>query len=152
MQPGPTIQGLALARGGGLGPDVIGSSRKVVAALTAKGLPIYAALGHAVNIELLDRYADQVFHSPTALASAMHRSIQAASRRTWQAREVDRQKAVISERDRQLAARDAHAGELERSAKQADVALQARIGRWRTVAVILSLVTAAMFWLLIRHR
>lgn len=152
MQLSPAIQGLAVARGGGAGLDVIGSSREVVAALMGTGLPIYAALGHAVNIELLDRYADQVFHSPTALASAMQRSIQALSQRTWQAREVSRQATLISDQERQLAARAEHAGELERAGKQAHAAWQARIGTLRIIVTVLGLVAAALLWLLVRHR
>lgn len=152
IQAGPTIQGLAVARGGGIGLNVIGSSREVVTALIAKGLPVYAALGHAINIELLDRYADQAFHSPTALASAIHRSIQAVSRRTRQAREIERQAAVIAEQEKRLAAGVTHAAAVEHTAKQVDAAWQARIGIWRITAIALGLVAAALLWLLIHQR
>ncbi len=152
IQASPSVQGLAVARGGGIGLNVIGSSREVVAALMGKGLPIYAALGHAVDIELLDRYADQVFHSPTALASALQRSIQALSRRTWQGHEVNRQAALISDQQKQLTAHANHAGELERAGKQAEMAWQGRIGTLRTTVIVLSLVAAALLWMLVRQR
>ncbi len=151
IQPCPSIKGLAIARGGGIGLDVIASSREVVAALVGTGLPFYAALGHAVNIELLDRYADQVFHSPTALASAMQRSIQAIGRRTWQAREVSRLAALTSDQEKQLAARAAHVGELELAGKQANTAWQARTGTLHIIVIVLGLVAVALLWLLVRH-
>ena len=55
IKQGRGIQSLAVARGGGLGLDVIGSSRDVVAALIDKGMPFYAALGHADRTRLGDR-------------------------------------------------------------------------------------------------
>lgn len=150
VQASAKIQGLAVARGGGIGLDVIGSSREVIGALMGKGLPIYAALGHAVNIELLDRYADQAFHSPTALASAMQRSIQALSRRNWQADEVKRQAALILNQEKQLTAHVNRTGDLERTGKQAETVWQTRINTLRFAVIILSVVGVALLWMLVR--
>lgn len=63
--------GLALARGGGAGLELIADSPRVVAALTASGLPFYSAQGHGDDIFLVDKYADQAFATPSMLALAI---------------------------------------------------------------------------------
>lgn len=143
IKQGRGIQGLAVARGGGLGLDVIGSSRDVVAALIDKGVPFYAALGHAVNIELLDRYADQAFHSPTALGSAIGRSIMAGFRRTSQARETTRQADLI-------ASQTVRISELEHAVKQKEESWQSRTTTLRNAIIVLAAVTAILVWISLR--
>lgn len=80
---------LAVARGGGEGLDVIGNSAEVVRALIAAQVPFYSAIGHASDVVVMDRYADQTFHTPTALGSRIGQSIRANYRREMEARERD---------------------------------------------------------------
>lgn len=137
------LHGLALARGGGAGLDVIGNSREIVAALIDNRLPVYSALGHATDIVLLDRYADQVFHSPTALGSAIGRSLKAAYRRAAQAREIDQQ-------GRQLARQQSLIREIEERAQHTRQALHAKAATWRNGAISFALLAALLVWLLLR--
>ena len=137
------IRGLALARGGGAGLDVIGSSREIVAALMDRRCPVYSALGHATDLVLLDRYADHLFHSPTALGSAIGRSVKDLYQRAALADELDRQEKKI-ESQREL---------LEKKEKEAlDVsqALQAKIARWRYGTLGLALVSILLIWFIVR--
>lgn len=143
IKQGRGIQGLAVARGGGLGLDVIGSSRDVVAALIDKGMPFYAALGHAVNIELLDRYADQAFHSPTALGSAIVRSIMAGFRRTNQARETARQADLI-------ASQAVRIREFKQGAKRKEKHWQSRATTLRNAVIALVVLAEILAWMLLR--
>ncbi|WP_454713695.1 exodeoxyribonuclease VII large subunit [Caulobacter segnis] len=63
--------GLALARGGGAGLELIADSPRIVAALSALGLPFYSAQGHGDDVFLLDKYADQAFATPSILGLAI---------------------------------------------------------------------------------
>ncbi len=66
--------GLALARGGGAGLELIADSPRVVAALTALGLPFYSAQGHGDDVFLVDKYADEAFATPSVLGLAVARA------------------------------------------------------------------------------
>jgi exodeoxyribonuclease VII large subunit len=66
--------GLALARGGGAGLELIADSPRVVAALTALRLPFYSAQGHGDDVFLVDKYADESFATPSVLGLAIARA------------------------------------------------------------------------------
>lgn len=68
------VHGLALARGGGAGLELIADSPRVVAALTAVGLPFYSAQGHGDDVFLIDKYADESFATPSVLGLAIARA------------------------------------------------------------------------------
>lgn len=82
------IAGLAIARGGGGGQELIGGSREIISALIALKRPFYAALGHATDLALIDKYADQSFHAPSGLGAAIARAIRLAARRRAQERQI----------------------------------------------------------------
>lgn len=65
------FDGLCLVRGGS-DPDSFATwnDSRLIQALVTCGKPFYAALGHASDFTLTDKYADQSFISPAALGSA----------------------------------------------------------------------------------
>lgn len=77
----PAIQVLVIARGGGGGLEVIGDSQEVAAALLACQRPFYTALGHDVNVMLLDKHADQAFSTPSILGQMLVESSRAIAER-----------------------------------------------------------------------
>jgi exodeoxyribonuclease VII large subunit len=71
------LKAVAITRGGGQGQDAIGGSHEIIAFLHGLGVPFYSALGHAKDLFLLDKYADQCFTTPTALGATIARSVRA---------------------------------------------------------------------------
>lgn len=67
----PSIQIVAVVRGGGVGLEVIGDSRAVAEALLSCGRPFYTALGHDADVMLLDKHADQLFSTPSMMGQAL---------------------------------------------------------------------------------
>lgn len=67
----PEVRGIAIARGGGGGLEAIGSSAEIVRQLINLGLPFYVAIGHSRDLFLIDKYADQIFHTPSALGAGI---------------------------------------------------------------------------------
>lgn len=89
------VVALAVARGGGTGQELIGGSREIIAELIEQKRPFYVALGHATDVALIDKYADQSFHAPSGLAAAIARAISAAKRRRWQERELSERTSAV---------------------------------------------------------
>lgn len=69
------IAALGISRGGGGGQEAIGDSREVIDALNGLGVPYYVAFGHAANLWLIDKHADQSFHTPSAFGTAIARAL-----------------------------------------------------------------------------
>jgi exodeoxyribonuclease VII large subunit len=86
---------LAIARGGGGGLEIVGNNADVINALNRADVPYYSALGHATDVSLMDRYADQIFHSPTALGSRISQAMRANYRRQKIERETEDQRNAI---------------------------------------------------------
>lgn len=72
-------RGVALARGGGAGLELIANSPQVTQAMIDLGVPFYSAMGHGDDIFLMDKYADQNFHTPSELGSALARAVSTAA-------------------------------------------------------------------------
>jgi exodeoxyribonuclease VII large subunit len=69
------IGALGIARGGGGGQEIIGDSHEIIDCLNRMGFPYYVALGHASNIWLIDKHADQSFPTPSAFGTAIARAV-----------------------------------------------------------------------------
>lgn len=107
------IAGVAIARGGGGGQELIGASREIISELIGMERPFYVALGHATDLALIDKFADQSFHTPSGFGAAIARAIWSAARRRSQERELEEGTKKINE----LAARiDTMEGNLKRAA------------------------------------
>ncbi len=83
-------EGLCLARGGG-SQDSFSSwnDRRVIQALIDCGKPFYLAIGHASDLTLADRYADESFNTPTALGRAYKEAWNARIKAEQQKRRLD---------------------------------------------------------------
>lgn len=99
------VSALAVARGGGGGIDKIGNSRKIARALVESRMPFYVAIGHATDVVLLDKVADQAFHSPSELGASWARAL------NDRARQADQQKR-IADIERRLADEQSAASEI----------------------------------------
>lgn len=141
------FQGIAVARGGGAGIEEIGNSRAIAKALVSSGLPFYTAIGHDTNVVLLDKLADQAFHTPSALAAAWGHAQRERTKRKILRREMDEMQARVAQHSNTA---------LELRQQLAD--LQSRLGRavsahrwglsfsWGTLVVIIS-ATGLAVWL-----
>ena len=85
---GVSGKAIALARGGGPGQDVVGDCREIISELISTGLPFYSAIGHARDVSLIDRYADQPYSTPSELAAAISSAVRTAARWRHLQREV----------------------------------------------------------------
>lgn len=107
------IAGLAIARGGGGGQELIGGSREVIGELIGLQRPFSVALGHATDLALIDKCADQSFHAPSGFGAAIARAIRSSARRRNQECELEKRGKQIE----QLAGRvEAMEQNLKRSA------------------------------------
>ncbi|MNU27020.1 exodeoxyribonuclease VII large subunit [compost metagenome] len=106
-------EALALARGGGAGLELIADSPSVTQALIDLKVPFYSAMGHGADIFLMDKYADQSFHTPSELGAAVGRAVEAVAERgrvlARLSRELDRnsrlEQALVSARNSESEAR-----------------------------------------------
>ncbi len=96
------IAGIAVARGGGGGQDLIGGSREIISALIELDVPFYAAFGHATDVALIDMYADQAFHAPSGLGGEIARSVKEKIRRQIQDREYNEKVQLVEKLDDRL--------------------------------------------------
>jgi len=72
----------AIVRGGKDASLEIWNDPDLIASLMAHEMPFYLALGHSEQVTLADKYADEVFHTPTTFGTAMRDR----SMRAWQMR------------------------------------------------------------------
>lgn len=149
--PNPGISAIAVARGGGIGLDVIGGSREVVAALIETRLPFYTALGHNLDVSLLDRYAHQVFHAPTALGSAIGRMIVDRSRRLGREREAKKLVDLAYTQEGEISHQAVRINQLETDRDKADAFSGRRLAMLRNIAIGLALGVTILLWLLLNH-
>ena len=58
---------ILIARGGGSASEIAiaANSPKVVREVLDAGVPYYSAIGHEIDVSLLDKFADESFHTPT---------------------------------------------------------------------------------------
>jgi exodeoxyribonuclease VII large subunit len=71
------VTGIVIARGGGEKLSAIRDSVAVTRRLIETDLPFYTALGHATDLGVLDKHADQSFLTPTDLAHRLSAYIEA---------------------------------------------------------------------------
>lgn len=132
------VSGIVIARGGGDALDTIGSSLPVLKALLGTGLPFYVAMGHANDMLLVDKYADQTFATPSSLGH----SLAAAHRAIEDRQALDSQHRLLAQRNKQLE-QDIVALR-ERTAAQAPVVLPTKKTHgWRDVLIGLLLLLVA---------
>jgi len=62
---------IAIVRGGDDATLEVWNDRAVIEALIGLDMPFYLALGHTHGITLASRYADETFHTPSALGSSL---------------------------------------------------------------------------------
>ena len=98
------LAGLAIARGGGSGQELIAGSREIIKALIDLRVPFYVAFGHATDVALIDRFADQAFHAPSGLAAEIARSVKKAFFRNAQDRQADELAQLVEGLDTSLKA------------------------------------------------
>lgn len=95
------VRGIVIARGGGDGQEVIGESREVIAELIEMGLPFYVALGHTSDLHLIDKFADQTFHTPSGFGQDLAKAIRKDAYLRRQKSELKEQKeALISAKEK----------------------------------------------------
>ncbi len=91
---------LVIARGGGAGIDEIGNSRAIARTLVEAGIPFYTAIGHDTNVVLLDKLADQAFHTPSGFAAAWAQSCRERWNRARQQRRLTELQQQVDEQSR----------------------------------------------------
>ena len=72
---------IVVARGGGDAQQMtyVVDNYEAVRTLRAFGCPVFAAIGHAKNMTLMDKYADDAFATPTAFANRLTTAFKAAN-------------------------------------------------------------------------
>lgn len=98
------LAGLAIARGGGGGQELIAGSREIINALIDLQVPFYVAFGHATDVALIDRFADQAFHTPSGLAAEIARSVKETFYRNARDRQADELAQLVEGLDARLKA------------------------------------------------
>jgi exonuclease VII large subunit len=127
------VQAIALTRGGG---QVIHEldTEDLIADVASSLIPVLVALGHASDELVVGRVADASFPTPTALG-AWFREVVEDKRR--QARQTDEARLLTESKELLIQLGRLHV-------------LQASVGRWRLLAVIVVIVWAAtLVWLLV---
>lgn len=145
-----SVRGVALARGGGHGLELIGGSREVVAALIQRRMPFYTALGHDTDIVLADRSADQVFHSPSELGSAIARAADNADALAERNRRLNSQAKLIDQQKMQLDSQARLLVDLQNDMVHMGDAMNARVTRLRIMLIGAALALALLAWMLFR--
>lgn len=130
------ITGLSIARGGGGGQEIIGGSPEIIREMIDMEKPFYVALGHATDFALIDKHADQSFHTPSAFGSAIAQALSSASERIEQEYERDN----LKRQNRELRGR---IETMERN--QLRYSSRLRLICW-TIAVILILSICGWLW------
>ncbi len=71
LEAAPSHSAICLLRGGG-DPQLFQAfnDSRLIASLLACGVPFYTAVGHATDLTLADKYADESFVTPSALGSS----------------------------------------------------------------------------------
>ena len=59
------VQAVVIARGGGASLGKIGNSRLVISFFVEKSVRFYTAMGHAQDLLLIEKHADEVFRTPS---------------------------------------------------------------------------------------
>lgn len=149
LPTGGNMRGIALARGGGQGLDVIGGSREIVAALIGKRVPFYTALGHDTDVVLADRSADQVFHTPSELGAALARAAGKADAAAERDRRLSAQSGMIDRQKAELDRQAATLAGLRDDAVRAGEAARTRVAGLRRLLIGAGIVLALMAWLLV---
>ncbi|SFT72866.1 hypothetical protein [Paraburkholderia aspalathi] len=136
------VYGIVVARGGGDALDTIGGSLPVLKALIGTGLPFYVAMGHANDMLLVDKYADQTFATPSSLGHALAVACHALEER----RALDLQHRQLAQRNKQLE-QDAVALREKIAGQVAPVPVAKNTLGWRDVLIgVLLLLFAAVVW------
>lgn len=150
---GTGVKGLVIARGGGERLETIGDSRNVTRALIETGLPFYAALGHANDVLLLDKHADDVFLTPSDFGHRLRDCLDAAQEaedaRTEASDAEDKLIQLSTKLDRRESELDEirhRLGELLQESKLDSQGLKAEIRQWKMFAAVAG---ACMFLLLL---
>ncbi|MEA9705239.1 hypothetical protein [Xanthomonas campestris] len=147
------VKGLVIARGGGDQLETIGGSRDVVRALIETGLPFYAAIGHANDVLLLDKHADDVFLTPSDFGHRLRGCVEAA--RDSEGARIEASDAEdklihlstkLDRRESELDETRRHLGELLQQSKLDGQGLKAELRQWKMFA---SAAGAGLFVLLL---
>ncbi|QEO25549.1 hypothetical protein F0H32_04465 [Xanthomonas translucens pv. undulosa] len=138
---GTGVKGLVIARGGGERLETIGSSRDVVCALIETGLPFYVALGHANDVLLLDKHADDIFLTPSDFGHRLRNCLDAAQEaedaRTEASDAEDKLIQLSTKLDRRESELDEtrrHLNELLQQSKLDGQGLKAELRQWKMFA------------------
>lgn len=139
-----SVGGFVIARGGGAGVEDIGNSRMIAKALTLSGIPFYTAIGHDTDVVLLDKFADEVFHTPSGFGAAWVQLSKERAKKAAQQRQIGELQDQLAENSRktddlQKKLADIH-GRFSRSirAHRQGVSIT-----WPTVLVLLGLAALA---------
>jgi hypothetical protein len=126
------VQAIALTRGGGSDVHEL-DAEELIAAVASSPVPVLVALGHASDELVVGRVADVCFPTPTALGAWLWDVVEDKLR---QARQTEEARLLTESKDLL-----AQLGRLQ--------ALQASLGRWRLLAVVVAILWAAtLAWLL----
>jgi len=147
------VAGIVVARGGGEKLGVIGDSEVVTRALIETGVPFYTALGHATDLGLLDKHADQSFLTPTDLAHRLCAHVEAeraAGDDREAAKNAERKRiealAIVGAQDQTIHELKKDLGELKVRIAQFEAgALEhAKVRRWLLAALFVIALVAAV--------
>ncbi|KGR51718.1 MULTISPECIES: exodeoxyribonuclease VII large subunit [Xanthomonas] len=138
---GTGVKGLVIARGGGERLETIGDSRNVTRALIETGLPFYVALGHANDVLLLDKHADDVFLTPSDFGHRLRDCLDAAQEaEDARAEASDAEDKLIQlstkldRRESELDETRRHLNDLLQQSKLNGQGLKAELRQWRMFA------------------
>lgn len=139
---GTGVKGLVIARGGGERLETIGDSRNVTRALIETGLPFYVALGHANDVLLLDKHADDVFLTPSDFGHRLRDYLEAAQEaenaRTEAGDAEDKLiqlSTKLDRREHELDETRRHLSEFLQQSKQDGQGLKAELRQWKMFAI-----------------
>ncbi|MEA9794535.1 hypothetical protein VDG07_04055 [Xanthomonas campestris pv. raphani] len=121
--------------------ETIGDSRNVTRALIETGLPFYVALGHANDVLLLDKHADDVFLTPSDFGHRLRDCLDAAQEaEDARAEASDAEDKLIQlstkldRRESELDENRRHLNELLQQSKLNGQGLKAELRQWKMFA------------------
>ncbi len=140
------FDGFCLMRGGGDPPSfVLWSDPQLIRGLLELKKPFYAAIGHSTDVTLLDKYADDIFATPSDFGASYAAALEARSERLH----IEAQIKELHESKRQLQQqKDSNARDRELQRQKADRRQKALLG---TIALLSTLLLLVILLLVYRN-